>query len=254
MTLVFNAMVANHWPNDPLPRSNFAQPGTTPTSCCPQAWPPRWGWPSSTSSPLWSSPWSSSSAWGLFFPPCASSPWRRLAGDDGDNGGDGGSDYGEVIKVMRLWQWWWWCLQGSYLRADNDQHLGPSWSSWKSRSSAWFYSLLLGRQLQLRGRGSFFLQHFFSTIIFQIWLYFNFYSRLQAGEEFTLWQNLLLGEASFKWTYFHLCIRTTILSKSITQIMIKGKFRILTFSIVFYEHVQFQLFYSQLHLMHVATT
>ena len=43
-----------------------------------------------------------------------------------------------------------------------------------------------------------------------IWLYYNFYrsveilyystlcnfhSRLQAGEEFTLWQNLLLGEA-----------------------------------------------------------
>ena len=26
-------------------------------------------------------------------------------------------------------------------------------------------------------------------------LYFNFYSRLQAGERFTLWQNLLLGEA-----------------------------------------------------------
>ena len=96
-------MVANHWPNDPLPRSNFAQPGTTPTSCCPQAWPPRWGWPSSTSSPLWSSPWSSSSAWGLSFPPCASSPWRRLAGDDGDNIGDGGSDYGEVILVMRFW-------------------------------------------------------------------------------------------------------------------------------------------------------
>ena len=28
-----------------------------------------------------------------------------------------------------------------------------------------------------------------------IWLYFNFYSRLQAGEGITLWQNLLLGEA-----------------------------------------------------------
>ena len=27
------------------------------------------------------------------------------------------------------------------------------------------------------------------------WLYFDYYSRLQAGEEFTLWQNLLLGEA-----------------------------------------------------------
>ena len=27
------------------------------------------------------------------------------------------------------------------------------------------------------------------------WLYFDYYSRLQAGEEFTLWQNLLLGKA-----------------------------------------------------------
>ena len=27
------------------------------------------------------------------------------------------------------------------------------------------------------------------------WLYFDFYSRLQAGEEFTLWQNIQLGEA-----------------------------------------------------------
>ena len=28
-----------------------------------------------------------------------------------------------------------------------------------------------------------------------IWLYYNFYSRLQEGEGITLWQNLLLGEA-----------------------------------------------------------
>ena len=27
------------------------------------------------------------------------------------------------------------------------------------------------------------------------WLYFDYYNRLQAGEEFTLWQNLLLGDA-----------------------------------------------------------
>ena len=27
------------------------------------------------------------------------------------------------------------------------------------------------------------------------WLYFDYHSRLQAGEEFTLWQNLLLGDA-----------------------------------------------------------
>ena len=27
------------------------------------------------------------------------------------------------------------------------------------------------------------------------WLYFDYYNRLQAGEELTLWQNLLLGDA-----------------------------------------------------------
>ena len=27
------------------------------------------------------------------------------------------------------------------------------------------------------------------------WLYFDYYNRLQAGEEFTLWQNIQLGEA-----------------------------------------------------------
>ena len=30
---------------------------------------------------------------------------------------------------------------------------------------------------------------------FVTWLYYNYYSRLQAGEEFTMWQNLLMGDS-----------------------------------------------------------